>query len=35
MTLEAFGHSHKASILQAMREAGYDAREVGTGDFYS
>ena len=35
VTLEAFGHSHKASILQAMREAGYDAREVGTGDFYS
>ena len=34
VTLEAFGHSHKRSILEAMRKAGYDAREANTGDFY-
>lgn len=34
VTLEAFGHTHKRSILTAMRSAGYDAREVNTGDFY-
>ena len=34
VTLEAFGHSHKRSILKAMAQAGYDAREVNTGDFY-
>lgn len=34
VTLEAFGHVHKAGILRAMCSAGYDAREVNTGDFY-
>ena len=34
VTLEAFGHTHKRTILTAMRAAGYDAREVNTGDFY-
>ena len=34
VTLEAFGHSHKASILQALRAAGCDAREVDTAEFY-
>ena len=34
VTLEAFGHTHKRTILTAMRSAGYDAREVNTGDFY-
>ena len=34
VTLEAFGHTHKRTILTAMRAAGYDAREVSTGDFY-
>ena len=28
VTLEAFGHSHKAEILSAMVAAGYDVREV-------
>ncbi len=35
VTLEAFGHSHKQAILQAMKDAGYDAREVHTSDFYN
>lgn len=35
VTLEAFGHVHKASILKAMRKAGYDAREANTADFYN
>ena len=26
VTLEAFGHAHKARILEAMKENGYDAR---------
>lgn len=34
VTLEAFGHVHKADILQAMRSAGYDAQVVTTGEFY-
>ena len=34
VTLEAFGHSHKAAILQALRAAGCDAREVDTAEFY-
>ena len=34
VTLEAFGHAHKARILEAMKENGYDAREVMTADFY-
>ncbi len=35
VTLEAFGHSHKQAILQALRDKGYDAREVMTADFYN
>ena len=34
VTLEAFGHSHKASILNALRQEGCDAREVNTAEFY-
>ena len=34
VTLEAFGLDHKQRILEAMKEAGYDAHEVGTVDFY-
>ncbi len=30
VTLEAFGHEHKARIIQALQEAGYDARIVST-----
>ncbi|MCD8161198.1 MAG: threonine ammonia-lyase [Clostridiales bacterium] len=30
VTLEAFGHSHKCSILEALRQEGYDAQEVLT-----
>ena len=35
VTLEAFGHSHKRAILEALREAGYAARECHTNDFYN
>ena len=35
VTLEAFGHVHKQSILNAMKENGYEAREVRTADFYN
>ncbi len=35
VTLEAFGHSHKARILTALKEQGYDAHEVMTADFYN
>lgn len=35
VTLEAFGHDHKASILEALKKNGYDAREVNTADFYN
>ena len=35
VTLEAFGHAHKQSILDAMRAAGYDAEIVGTTEVYS
>ena len=28
VTLEAFGHEHKAAILEALRKEGYDARAV-------
>ncbi|HWS43139.1 MAG TPA: threonine ammonia-lyase [Pseudoflavonifractor sp.] len=34
VTLEAFGHVHKAGILQAMRGAGYEVQVVTTGEFY-
>ena len=35
VTLEAFGHSHKSAILQALCTAGYDAVETATADFYN
>ncbi len=35
VTLEAFGHEHKASILDALGRSGYQAREVSTADFYT
>jgi threonine dehydratase len=35
VTLEAFGHSHKATILSALQKAGYEAHEVMTADFYN
>ncbi len=35
VTLEAFGHVHKDSILKALRKAGYDAQVVTTADFYN
>lgn len=34
VTLEAFGHEHKKAILDAMRQAGYEAREVFPCNFY-
>ncbi|MCI8870043.1 MAG: threonine ammonia-lyase [Lawsonibacter sp.] len=34
VTLEAFGHDHKRAILDAMRQAGYDARMALTPDIY-
>ena len=30
VTLEAFGHEHKARIIAALEAAGYDARVIGT-----
>jgi threonine dehydratase len=33
VTLEAFGHSHKAQILDALIAAGYDAQEELTVSF--
>ena len=35
VTLEAFGREHKAQILQALKDGGYDAREAMTGEFYT
>ena len=35
VTLEAFGHSHKKQILEALNQAGYAAREVSTTNFYN
>ena len=35
VTLEAFGHDHKNQIMQALRQAGYDAAETDTNDFYN
>ena len=35
VTLEAFGHTHKRAILDAMCAAGYKARECHTNDFYN
>ncbi len=34
VTLEAFGHDHKRQILDALRQAGFQAVEADTGDFY-
>jgi len=35
VTLEAFGHEHRQSILDAMKQAGYDPHLVMTQEFYS
>ena len=35
VTLEAFGLDHKAQILEHLRQAGYQVREVDTADFYN
>lgn len=35
VTLEAFGHTHKRAILDALCAAGYQARECHTNDFYN
>ncbi len=35
VTLEAFGHEHKAAILAALGKNGYEAHEVNTADFYN
>ena len=34
VTLEAFGHEHKAQILSALKKAGYHAKEISTGEVY-
>ena len=34
VTLEAFGHEHKQTILDAMQQAGYDAHPVPTQELY-
>ena len=34
VTLEAFGHEHKAAILKALRDEGYDARPVDSQSAY-
>lgn len=34
VTLEAFGHEHKAQIMKALADAGYDAKEVATSEVY-
>jgi len=35
VTLEAFGHSHKATIMAALAGAGYDVREVAHSGTFS
>lgn len=35
VTLEAFGHEHKAAILKALKREGYKVKEVNTADFYN
>lgn len=35
VTLEAFGHEHKAAILQALHSEGYEARLVDSKSVYS
>ena len=34
VTLEAFGHEHKAAILKALRDEGYDAHPVDSQSVY-
>ena len=34
VTLEAFGHDHKAEIMRALADSGYHAQEIMTADFY-
>lgn len=34
VTLEAFGHEHRQAILDAMQQAGYDAKIVPTQEYY-
>ncbi len=34
VTLEAFGHAHKDSIMQALADAGYSAKLVGASDLW-
>lgn len=34
VTLEAFGHEHKAQIMKALADAGYNAKETGTTGVY-
>lgn len=34
VTLEAFGTTHKAEIMEALKTAGYDAKEVAPTNFY-
>jgi threonine dehydratase len=35
VTLEAFGHAHKAEILASLNQAGYDAKEVMPSNLYT
>ncbi len=35
VTLEAFGHAHKQEIMDSLRQAGYDAKEVRPSDLYT
>ncbi len=35
VTLEAFGRTHKAQIMDALHKAGYDAHEVAPTGFYN
>ena len=34
VTLETFGHDHKQAILDAMQQAGYDAKIVSTQEYH-
>ena len=34
VTLEAFGHEHKAAILKALQSEGYDAQLVDSTAIY-
>jgi threonine dehydratase len=35
VTLEAFGHAHKAEILSSLNQAGYNAKEVMPSNLYN